>query len=143
MPSSAVPASSVVWPLTCRTSRTSFRFLSLSSTIRITLMAGGRLVSEGVVYRCRGIVKEKVEPCPARSRRGCFRRAARRICLRQGKAESRAFLLSACSRRRPGGIPRTPRPGLGRDADAGVAHGDLDAALAAGAHASIACPRRA
>src|SRR5215467_4543687 len=38
-PSSPVSASATRYPLTCSTSRTSFRFLSLSSTIRISSFA--------------------------------------------------------------------------------------------------------
>ena len=105
MPSSAVVASSVVWPLTCSTSRTSFMFRGLSSTIRIRLMLYSRValsIRNGEVEG-RSLARRALEPDAAAVQ---LDEAAR-----EREAEARAFLPCSCSRCRPGGTPRTPPPG--------------------------------
>src|SRR5262245_11837946 len=112
-PSSPVSASATRYPLTCSTSRTSFRFLSLSSTIRISSFAMTRRQRK---RERRALTHLALHPDPA---------AVQLDELpRQRQPEPRAFDLLG---RRPD-LPKLLEDRLlvlRGDTDPGVRHGDL------------------
>src|SRR5437899_4772708 len=128
-PSSALPASMVSYPFTWSTSRTSFMFFSLSSTIRIRLIDSPRACGP---RRC-AVTPHRYRECE----RGALARlafhpdaAAVQLdeLLGQRQAESGAFLLLRVIAPDLAELLEHGLMIFGRDADPGVADRDLEPA---------------